>query len=188
MKNIVILGASRAGKSTLTKMICEKYPNYNVIIGDAVRKAFSEILPQNNINNNNGSGMIEDFPKFLAYMFYRSIKICDRKFNYIIDSCDILPEKAKELFEKEDTIIIFLGFPKLTEEEHFYQIKQYQKNTDWTYNKDDDFMKEHVKRWIAKSKYFEKKCKELDIWFVDTSFDREKVLNDTMQILEKIIM
>lgn len=188
MKNIAIFGASRAGKSTLVKMICEKYPNYHMIIGDAIRKAFSEVLPQNDINNKNGNGMKEDFPKFLAYLFYRSINLCNEKFNYIIDSCDISPEKAKELFARLDTLVIFLGFPEQTEEQHFIEIRKYEEEKDWTYHKTEEYMKKHSKFWTMKSREWKEKCEQLDIWYVDTSFDREDVLKDTMCKLEELIL
>lgn len=188
MKNIAIFGSSRSGKSTLAKMICKEYQNYHIIIGDAIRKAFSEILPQNHINNKNGSGMQEDFPKFLSYLFHRNISQCHNDFNYIIDTCDVSPEKAKELFDREDTIVIFLGFPKQTEEEHLSQIKKYENPYDWTYYKTENYMKKHAKRWTTNSKENEKKCKELDIWFIDTSFNRETVLKDAMKKLETLII
>lgn len=188
MKNIAIFGASRSGKTTLSKMICKKYPNYNMIVGDAIKKSFDKVLPQNNINSKFGSGMLEDFPKFLAYTFHESIKRVNKEFNYIIDTCDISPEKAKELFYRQETVIIFLGFPRQTEEEHLMQIKKYEKENDWTYNKDNEYMKAHAQYWTTKSRLYEEKCKELDIWFVDTSFNRENVLNETMKKLEKVII
>ncbi len=57
MKNLVILGASRAGKTTLSYEINRIYPQYHVISGDSIRDAFAEALPQNEINASNGKGM-----------------------------------------------------------------------------------------------------------------------------------
>lgn len=54
MKNIAIFGSSRAGKSTLSKMISKKYPNYHILVGDDIRGSFAEILPQNHINSKGG--------------------------------------------------------------------------------------------------------------------------------------
>ena len=48
MKNIAIFGSSRSGKSTLSKMLSKKYSNYHIIIGDDIRWAFQETLPNNN--------------------------------------------------------------------------------------------------------------------------------------------
>ncbi len=70
VKNIAIFGSSRSGKSTLAKMISKKHPNYHIIIGDDIRWAFQEVLP-NNINSKDGIGMLEDFPNFLSCLFHK---------------------------------------------------------------------------------------------------------------------
>ena len=61
VKNIAIFGSSRSGKSTLAKMISKKYPNYHIIIGDDIRWAFQEVLPNNNINSKGGIGTVRRF-------------------------------------------------------------------------------------------------------------------------------
>lgn len=192
MKNIAIFGVSRSGKSTLAKMLCRKYSNYHMLIGDAIRNAFTQVLPQNNINSDEtSSGMLEDFPNFLANLFYGSIKKSDGEFNYIIDTCDISPQKAKELFGKDNTLIVFLGFPNQTEQEHLFQIKKYENESDWTYtdkNATEEYMQKHAKRCVLKSKEFEKECKKLHLLFIDTSFDRESVLNHAIKEIETLIL
>ena len=40
MKSIYICGIPRSGKTTLTKKIKEKYPNYNLFSFEAIRNAF----------------------------------------------------------------------------------------------------------------------------------------------------
>ena len=39
MKNILIMGIGRAGKTTLSNMIKEKYPQYNLIHSDSIKWA-----------------------------------------------------------------------------------------------------------------------------------------------------
>ena len=180
MKNIAIFGSSRSGKSTLSKMICKKYPQYHIIIGDDIRHAFQVVLPNNHISNKGGSGMKDDFPNFLSCLFYKSIKRNKGVFNYIIDTCNITPQKAKKLFNRDDTIILFLGTPKQT-------IKQ-QTNKDWTYDRTDEEIIEHSRHSIEKSIEQEKECKKLNIWYVDTSFNRDEVLKDTLNTIEKMII
>ena len=70
MKNIAIFGSSRSGKTTLAKMISKKYPRYHVFIGDDIRWAFQDVLPYTNINSTGGTGMTNDFPNFLASLFF----------------------------------------------------------------------------------------------------------------------
>ena len=188
MKNIAIFGSSRSGKSTLAKMISKKYSNYHIIIGDDIRWAFQEVLPNNNINSKGGIGMVEDFPNFLSCLFYKSIRRNKGEINYIVETCDITPKKAYQLFNKEDTLLLFLGTPRQTIDEHFNEIRKYQTEKDWTYDRSDEHILEHSKHWISKSIEYEKECKELNIWFVDTSFDREEVLNHTLESIEEMII
>lgn len=188
MKNIAIFGSSRSGKSTLSKMISQKYPNYHIIIGDDIRWAFQETLPNNNINSKGGIGMIEDFPNFLSCLFYKSIKRNKGIFNYIVETCDITPQKAVKLFNKDDTVLLFLGTPNQSIKQDFEEIRKYQTERDWTYNRNDEHILEHSKHWIAKSKEYEKQCKELDIWYVDTSFNRIEILENTFHMLEQKIL
>lgn len=150
MKNVAIFGNSRSGKSTLSKMISKKYPHYHIIIGDDIRGAFSETLPNNNINSKEGSGMVSDFPNFLSCLFYKNIKRNKEIFNYIVETCDMTPQKAYELFNKENTIILFLGTPNQTIEQHFEQIRKYETERDWTYNRTDEQILEHSKHWVAR--------------------------------------
>lgn len=188
MKNIAIFGSSRSGKSTLAKMISKKFTNYHIMVGDDIRWAFQQVLPNNNINEREGSGMQEDFPNFLACLFYKSIKRNKGEFNYIVETCDMTPKKAKELFNNDDTILLFIGIPNQTVQKHFNEIRKYQTERDWTYNRSDEHILKHAEKWIAKSKEYEEECKKLNIWYVDTSFNREQVLKDTFDRIEKEIL
>ena len=73
-----------------------------------------------------------------------------------------------------------MGTPNQSEKEHFAEIKKYQSQKDWTFDRDDTEIIEHCKCWIKASKKFEKECEDLNIWFVDTSKNRMKILNDTL--------
>lgn len=188
MKNIAIFGGSRSGKSTLAKMISKKYSNYHIYIGDDIQWAFQEVLPKNNINNQGGIGMEEDFPNFLSCLFYKSIKRNKDEINYIIESCDISPEKASLLFNREDTVLLFLGTANLTAEDQLKEIRQFETEKDWTYKMDDEQILDHSEYWISKCQEYERECKNLNLWYVDTSFNREKILNETLDKIDKMMI
>ena len=63
------------------------------------------------------------------------------------------------MFNREDTILLFLGTPRQTIDEHFNEIKKYQTEKDWTYDRSDEHILEHSKYWINKSKEYEKECR-----------------------------
>lgn len=187
MKNIAIFGSARSGKSTLSIMISKRFPNYHVICGDDIRNSFQEILPKNNINSKGGSGMLEDFPRFLSCLFYKNIERNKGYFNYIVETPDISPEKAKELFNRNNTILLFIGTPNQTVEENFNQIRKYETKRDFTYGRSDEEILYHCRYWIPKAKEYQEKCKELNIWYVDTSVNRMEVLEDTLNKISKMV-
>lgn len=176
MKNLVILGASRAGKTTLAREISEMYPNYHIINGDSIRNAFQEELPQNDINKYNGKGMQEDFAKFCASYFRNQITRNKGYFNYIFDSCDISVTNAQKYFNNDDVIIVFLGYSNINENEALQNYRKYEKTMDWTAKRTDEELLIHAREWINNSKKFEYECELHEISYIDTSFNRDEVI------------
>ena len=81
-----------------------------------------------------------------------------------------------------------MGIPNQTAQQHFSEIRKYQTERDWTYHRSDEHILKHAKKWIERSKEYEEECKKLNIWYVDTSVDREKVLQDTLETIAKKIL
>ncbi len=185
MKNIIILGVARSGKSTLARMIKMKYPNYNIIDGDCIRNAFEKIIPEVNINHVNGSGMEEKFSKFCLKLFENQIKEQNHYFNYIFESCDINPIQIKEYFDIPNTIIFFLGYPGLTVEETVNNYKKYAEEGDYMLKKSEDEIISRAIKWTNKSKELMELCSELNMKFVDVSYNRDIVFK---KIIEELVV
>lgn len=188
MKNLVILGASRSGKTTLAREVNKQYPNYHIINGDSIRHTFERVLPQNEINKRNGKGMREDFAKFSAELFKNEIKRNNGFYNYIFDSCDISVENAIKYFKDESTIIIYLGYSQISEKEALSNYRKYEKSGEWTFNRTDEELLIHAKTWINNSKIFKSECELNNIKYIDTSYDREKILeNLKIEIIKELV-
>lgn len=183
MKNLVILGASRAGKSTLSYAINKVYPNYQILTGDAIRRAFQDTFPQMEINNHDGKGMKEDFARFSACLFKTHLKDNIGVYQYIFDSCDISVENAIKFFQNETNRIIFLGYSELTPQEAFENYRKYEKRTDWTVRKTDEELLAFAEKWVEKSKVFKQDCEKFKVRYVDTSYHRESVLKSLIDEL-----
>lgn len=68
MKNIIILGAARAGKSTLAQMIHRKY-NYSIISIDSFVSALRDSFPSLGITHSNTENKFKLLPPFVfSYM------------------------------------------------------------------------------------------------------------------------
>ena len=92
---------------------------------------------------------------------------------------------AVKYFKEDDTVIIFLGYPKLTPEEAFKNYRKYEKSTDWTTKRTDKELLEFAKVWTNNSKIFEKDCQKYKIRYIDTSYNREEILKKIISELEE---
>ena len=176
MKNIILIGSSRSGKTTLARMIKEKNDSYNILHGDMIIKAFQSYSGEtaSNLKNN------FEYRKFIYDIFYNHAKYNNGY--YIIETVDIFPEDLIN-YDLSKTIVIVLGCTKNTVDE----LLNIWGNIDnkWLLNKSKDELKIKAEKVIQTSKFFQKECEKYGIKFVDTSFNRESVLNN---LLEELLM
>lgn len=183
MKNIIILGVARSGKTTLARMIKEKYSNYNIIDGDCIRTAFEKVVPELQINHINGKGMIETFPEFCSRLFEYQIKEHKNYFNYIFESCDISPVQLKKYFNIKNTIVLFLGYPNLTVKETFNNYKKYALENDYMLKKTDKEIMDRAIMWTKKSNKLKEECSKYKIRFIDVSYNRNSTFKKLIEEL-----
>lgn len=158
MKNIVILGVARSGKTTLSKMIIEKFSNYQVLNGDCIRSTFQKVFPEVEINKFNGNGMKNDFALFCSELFKQEINYNKGYYNYIFESCDISPYNAKKFFCSKNVSIIFLIYPSLNVNEIINNYKSYAEKEDYMLKKTEDEILNRAQMWLEKSKQYKLEC------------------------------
>lgn len=183
MKNIIISGVPRAGKTTLSRKINAIYPNYHIINGDAVRYAFQKALPKNEINEYGGKGMKQDFAKFLFYLLKSETGEAQGYYQYIIETCDISIKNATKFFAA-DNIILFLGIAELTPQEILARCREHDTKKEWTTESTDEQILKYATDWISKSKYYKRECPKRGFWYIDTSYDRDKKLEEVVRMLQ----
>lgn len=184
-KNILIIGAARSGKTTLAKKLA-KEKGYSLISIDDIVSGF-EAFPELQIHHD---GDAVDTAKRLApflikYLtelsegstFYGGIKSVIEGTH--IDFEQLMPflqsDKYKEKYE-----IIGLTFNDITEQQLYDYIRKYDTEDDWTYWCDDEELKGNVRYFIDRNKYFNEMFKKYGIKTFDTSFEREKVLEEVV--------
>ena len=182
MKNIVIFGVPRAGKSTLSNMIADKF-QYQLLHVDCIRGAFKDIFPELNIKSWTAIDN-KKFQEFLASLFYRNIEQPRNKYGYVLEGCETYVSDCNELFNDGNTIIYYLGMTNISPEELARNIRKYDSEKDWTYRKTSEEVLEYAKKCIELSKKYQQECEKYSIKFVDTSRDREKVLKKVLEEIE----
>lgn len=180
-KNVIILGAARAGKSTLAQMIHKKY-NYSIISIDSFVSALKDAFPELGITHSNTERKFQLLPPFIfSYMEKIINEYPEEKF--VLEGWHVYPKEIKKLFSDLNAEIICLGYTKISCMEALEKIRENESENSYTKSMSDDEVKKLISNHIEYSKELEKQCKENNIEFYDTSFDRDNVLKN---IIEKL--
>lgn len=186
MKNIVIIGPPRSGKTTLAKMIVKGIKGYSLISSDNLRTSFVAATENSEMKRNNNNIQINlDIPREQCYEYLRQSTYYENDLGYVVDfSC-----YDEELFKKfsKEAIVLFLGYSSLTKEQLFESIRENDTENEWTYTESDYWLNELCKDFIKQNKKFEEYAKTNNCWYVDTSKDREKTLEETFDTIRKIV-
>lgn len=172
MKNIIICGVSRSGKTTLVEMLSKKL-NYNVFETDILVSAFQDVFPELGISHKDE---FKTSKLFSPFMFKILEEFLDDDKNYIVDSYHLFPNELRKYHNNNKFEIIFLGYPKLTEQEIFKNIRKYDVGDEWTAKITDDELMGNCKLFKKISQLMMDDCKKYNFRFVDVSYNREKIL------------
>jgi len=191
-KNILILGPSRAGKTTLTKKLNEVL-NYSVVCFDSIIYAFEQSFPQLGICSGNGAeNTAANLANFLIHYFdmlsQRSKEKNGVKFTAeggYFDFEKIIPAMNKHEISK-DLLFIGLVYNNKTPDELFYDIRKNDTDGDWSYNCDDDTLKKCVTIFIDDSRLMYEKFQKHNFMIYDVSNDREQILNKIINDVKHI--
>ena len=201
LKNIIIVGPSRAGKTTLARKINEEL-NYFVISLDKIVATFGRAYPQLDIRLNwNYEKTTENLAPFLSHflgVFSASHDIADDqnlRARVVQDNRFVL-EGAYFDFEKISSILKMYGIEELkdnftliglvqnnkTADEFVHDFKKYDTEDHWTYGWSDDEYREYA---IQEAIPFNREMTDLltkyGFTIYDTSVERERVFDKIIE-------
>ncbi|MHB1484120.1 MAG: AAA family ATPase [Saccharofermentanales bacterium] len=203
MKNIIIVGPSRAGKTTLARKISEEL-NYFVISLDKLVATFQGAYPQLDIRLNwNREKTTDNLAPFLGHFlgafssshgvaYELNLRAHDVKGNrFVLEGGYFNFEKISSILKmyeieelKDNFLLIGLVQNKKTADEFVNDFKKYDTEDDWTYGFDDDALREYVSQdAIPFNRFITDYLKKYGFTIYDTSTEREQVFN---QIIEDI--
>lgn len=187
MKNILILGTCRTGKTTFSKMLQKELDNYQILEVDsiisALQRTFDDIeigFIHDNLENNK----LTEFMSILIEKFQARL---GNEYGFIINSDSILPEDLIKYFDLDNTIVYYFVSPNLTVDEIVENCRNYDNLNQWTTKRTDEQLSNHLK--IAKD--FEIKiieqCKKYNIKCIDTSHNREIIFKQLLDDIKRIL-
>lgn len=163
MKSILIIGVARSGKSRFSK----KFKGYNHIPLDYFTSSLKHNFKETKITSN--PIIDKESSKNLSLLLSRVIDIMNNdKENYIIDSAHLYPEDIIGYIDTNKWDVYCLGYPNISVEKKFNEIRKYDNSNDWTYKRTDEELKSIISKLIIISKEMEKTCNKLNIKFIDT--------------------
>lgn len=180
MKNIYIIGIPRSGKTTLSKIIKQKYPQMNIISFEAIRNGFIKTQPNLNMGNRNSKARQEILPKFLIEFAH---------WNLIISNCGNIIEGSFANIQTVaelagDDIIICLGLGKRNFQEIILGIQKYDNENDYTKNWTKEQLENHFYDIVENDKENFELCQKYNVVYFDTYHDRDKVFFDILKYIE----
>lgn len=188
MKNILIMGIGRAGKTTLSNMIKEKYNNYSLIHSDSIkwaliRAAGKESYYNKNVKEQKEFEHGEYFQKVLLEFFNSCIKNDINNDGYILESGQLEPKIVKEYIDFNSTKVIALGHGDFTKDDIIKLCRDNDKPEDWSFGLSDEALNIHAEKWNKVNQILKVDCPKYGIEYIDTSKNRKEILK---RILEKI--
>ncbi len=171
LKNIFLIGPSRAGKTTFAKELCEH--GYNHLVMDAVIETMAECFPESGIRHGNLES--PEFKRFLESYCRNTFKY---GIPYIVDLEVLSPKFASTLIDKEESTVVYLGYSSITAQEKLAQVRRYDTRFDWTRNLTDEELLSMFDKLISKSQSIKEEASLYGFTYIDTSFNREGKFKD----------
>lgn len=201
MKNIIIVGPSRSGKSTLAKRINEEL-GFFVLSTDKLVAIFENAYPNLDIRLNwDRDKTTENLAPFLGHflgMFSADDGkgLLDYSHGTVKENRFVL-EGAYYDFEKVENILKLYGIENIKDKFHliglvqreksaddFYSdFKKFDTEDDWTYSLSDDGLKNVSEEAVSYNEEMYEKLTEYGFDIYDTSKERDKVF---AEILERV--
>jgi len=182
MKNIMLLGTCRTGKTTFSKMIQKEFRNYQIIEIDTIISALQKTIPNVPIGFIHDKLQENKLSEFLNLLIQKNINKNGRELGFIINGDSIMPEDLVSHFELKDMKVYYFVNEKLSPEQILNNCRKFDSKEEWTTRRTDEQLLKHFEFYKDIEKKVISDCKKYNIRCIDTSEDREiifvKLLNE----------
>jgi hypothetical protein len=198
MKNIIIAGTGRAGKTTLARKINEEL-NYFVISVDKLVATFHGAYPQLDIKFG-GNKTTDNLAPFLGHFlgafssghgvaYELNLRAHAVKGNrFVLEGVHFSFEKILPVLKmygieelKDKFSLIGLVQNKKTADEFFKDLRKYDTEDDWTYGFNNDELREVIQEDILSHRSMTDHLVKYGFTIYDTSTEREKVFDKIVE-------
>lgn len=183
MKNVLILGSGRSGKSTLSRKIKNRIPEYDLIHIDSIRNAILCNLDHEIADYFMDYDKNEFFQKSLLEFLDAQTSQGLNMYGTILEGAQIMPAVLSTYKNLDNTIVAFLGHGNLEENDFFNLVRSHDVETDWTFNKTDEELRESIKWFHERNRFIMKECEKYGFKYFDTHENRDKSLDEVSDFI-----
>ena len=177
MKTILILGICRTGKTTFSRMIQKEFRNYQIIEVDTIISALQRTVVNVPIGFIHDNLQENKLPEFLNLLIQKNINKNGKELGYIANADSILPEDLHKYFDLKNMIVYYFVTEKLSPEQILENCRKFDSDEEWTTRRTDEELLKHFKFYKKIEKTIINDCKKYNIKCIDTSENRDIVLN-----------
>lgn len=177
MKTILILGICRTGKTTFSRMIQKEFRNYQIIEVDTIISALQRTAVNVPIGFIHDNLQENKLPEFLNLLIQKNINKNGKELGYIVNADSILPEDLHKYFDLKNMLVYYFVTEKLSPEQILENCRKFDSDEEWTTRRTDEELLKHFKFYKKIEKIIINDCKKYNIKCIDTSENREIVLN-----------
>ena len=189
--NIIIAGVPRAGKSTVSHMLFEKY-GYQHVSMDSIIAGFEKCFPETGVSTYQGLSSLETLRVISSKMapFVRAMLDSGEYDEFtpgmVLDMYQLLPEDYDRYIRGANCEIVYFITSDVTPEERFIIQKKYDTEKDYTFYKSDEELREGAEYIVEQSILIKEQCKKYGLRYYETAREREVVFQQFLQDFEVI--
>lgn len=180
MKNILILGICRTGKTTFSKMIQKEFRNYQIIEVDTIISALQKTIPNLPIGFIHDNLKENKLPEFLNLLIQKNINKNGKELGFIINGDSLLPKDLFKYFDLKNMIVYYFVTEKLSPEQILENCRKFDSKEEWTTRRSDEELLNHFKFYKDIEKKIISECKKYNIKCIDTSENRKMILSQLL--------
>lgn len=105
----------------------------------------------------------------------------------LLDTYHLVPEDYMKFINTDKCAIFFVGYPDISPQEKLKEMRTFDKREENKILTDSQLLKK-LERHIDESIYLEKECKKYHLPFINTSYERDKVINNSIDEISNYIL
>ena len=189
--NIIIAGVPRAGKSTVSHMLFEKY-GYQHVSMDSIIAGFEKCFPETGVSTYQGLSSLETLRVISSKMapFVRAMLDSGEYDEFtpgmVLDMYQLLPEDYDKYIRGANCEIVYFITSDVTPEERFIIQKKYDTEKDYTFYKSDEELREGAEYIVEQSILIKEQCEKYGLRYYETAREREVVFQQFLHDFEVI--